>query len=1146
MIDKKESPIFYDPTRHRWRYYKFLVAIGSVALSIAFIATLYNIFTRDNLPELSIEKPTSTFRIGPLPYKPNVQFQSTISSDKTALTDIQSMVTRKTTNNILSQNVIAQPQQGYKPKVIAYYVNWDDTSFVSLKQNAAKIDGLVPEWLHLSNPNGSVVLDDKSRQKSTLVFLKKNAPNLRITPLINNYDSNKQIWDGNRLGLMLDNQYYRARNINNLLAYVQNNNFQGISIDYENIPHQSQPNFNIFIKELYAKFHPLNFEVSVNVPIADDSFDIKTISENSDFVILMAYDEHSAEDIVGPIASQNWYANSLADVFRKINPEKAVISLGNYGYDWVQGEASNNTYSFQRSVTVAKESEGEITLDPEHLNETYTYYDEYDKLHQVYFLDAVTAFNQIVEGNKYQPRGFAMWRLGSEDPSIWEVFASRTNLNQIAADKIKIMDYGYGINYEGRGEILKVTATPHTGKREFLVEPGSGLITKSKITEFPSPYIINRWGAQDPKKIAITFDDGPDSEYTPQILEILKQHKAPATFFIVGVNAMKNRWLVEQEIYYGHEVASHTFTHPDISTESERAFGLELNSVQSFLESTVGRRTLLFRPPYSEDIEPETPDHVKPLVQSTSLGYYTVGMHIDPKDWSRPGVDNIVKNIIDSANNGSGNIVLLHDSGGDRSQTVEALPKIIEGLRARGYKLVTVSELIGATRDDIMPSVSGSERYVSATSNFAFLLINILFNVLGFLFSLGIILGSARFIFIAVLAIYQKIRSGKTKYPAKKDFLPKVSVIIPAYNEEKVIVRTIRSILKSSYPFFDIKVVDDGSTDSTYMRVWKRFKNNSKVRVYSKVNGGKASALNLGIKESKSEIVITLDADTLFLPNTIEKLIRHFNDPRVGAVAGNAKVGNRLNLLTFWQALEYITSQNLDRRAFHVLNCITVVPGSVGAWRRDALLKAGGFSGRTLAEDADLTFHLIRLGYKVAYEDEAIAYTEAPDNVKNFVKQRFRWMYGTLQTAWKHKEAINCPGCRTLGIVAIPNIFIFQVVFPLISPIMDLTIFTSLIWVVWEKYHHPLDYSAAYAFQKLFYFYLFFLLVDFVTSAIAFVLEHKEDWSLMFWMFLQRFFYRQLMYYVAIKVTLGAIKGKMVRWGKFERKATVGKSAVSP
>jgi len=1144
MSHDPEAPVFYDPTQHRWRWYKLTVALISVALSIAFIATLYNIFTRENLPVLNINNPAPSLRAGPLNYKPNAQFQSVVTNNPAAANKNSNLVSKtppKTVKKIVPPSSPAA-NDGYNPRVIGFYVNWDDTSFTSLKQNAANLNELIPEWLHLADGSGNVVVDDQTRQSETIDYLKQNKIDLPIAPLINNYNSQSQSWDGQALASMLSNPDSRAKNIDNILKFIQDYNFSGVSIDYESIAPGDQGNFVQFTKELYAQFHPLNLEVSVNVPVADNSFDLKTLSQNSDFLILMAYDEHSAEDLAGPIASQNWFAKSLANDFKILDPGKTVVALGNYGYDWKGSETSNNTYSFQRSVTVARESEGEITLDPANLNETYSYYDDNNELHRVYFLDAVTAFNEIVEANRYQPKGFALWRMGSEDPSIWPVLADRSDPNQSTAEKIKTMNYGYGVNYEGQGEVLKVAASPNVGSRSLKIGSGSGLITQAKITQFPSPYIIDRWGASDPKKIAITFDDGPDAVYTPQILKILQQYKTPATFFVVGINATQNRGIIDQIVASDSEIGSHTFTHPDISTESDSAFTFELNSVQSFLESTVGRRTLLFRPPYSEDVEPETPSQVKPLALATQLGYYTVGMHIDPKDWSRPGVDNIVQSVLDGAKNNDGNVILLHDSGGERSQTVAALPRIIEGLKNQGFQLVTVSELIGVSTNDVMPLVSGAERYVSSVSNVAFLVINWFFYLLGIAFTVGIFLGLARFLFIVVLAIEQKIRDRHAGFLAQTDFQPRVSVIVPAYNEEKVILRTVRSILASDYPFFDIIVVDDGSADATYQKAQAAFKNNPRVKIYTKPNGGKATALNFGISQTRAEIVVTLDADTLFKPNTITKLVRNFDNPRVGAVAGNAKVGNRLNLITFWQALEYITSQNLDRRAFSLMNCITVVPGSVGAWRRKAILKAGGFSNRTLAEDADLTFYIIRLGYKVAYEDGAIAYTEAPDTVKSFIKQRFRWMYGTLQTAWHHKEAVNCPGCRALGFVAIPNIFIFQVFFPLISPFMDLTIILSLIWVLFQKIHHPVDYSAAFAFEKLFYFYLLFLLVDFATSAMAFVLERKEDWTLLFWMFLQRFFYRQLMYYVAIKVTLSVIKGKMVRWGKLERKATVAQA----
>lgn len=1142
MSNEHESPIFYDPTEHRWRYYKLVVAVGSVALSVAFIATLYSVFTKDNLPQLNLQNPAASYRTGPLPHKSNVNFQSVVTNNPSAVTNQNSSTaskTNKTVKKIFPQSISTTNNSDYKPKVIGFYVNWDDTSFTSLKTNYANMDELIPEWLHLADNSGNIIIDDQGRQSATLDFLKKSNSNLPIAPLVNNYDSDSQSWNSDKLAKMLENPDARAKNISNLLSFVQDNNFVGVSIDYESIPPQDQVNLVQFMRELYAKFHPLGLEVSVAVPIADQTFDKKALAENSDFLVIMAYDERSGEDMAGPIASQNWYAKNLASIFSQIDKDKIVIGLGNYGYDWKNGETSNNTYSFQRSVTVARESEGQITLDPSNLNETYTYYDENNELHTVFFLDAVTAFNEMVEGKKYQPKGYALWRLGSEDPSVWQVFSDRQKLDSDTANKIKTMSYGYGINYEGNGEVLKVAATPNAGSRDLSLDNKYGLITNAKITVFPSPYIIDRWGATNPKKIAITFDDGPDPLYTQQILDVLKKYNVPATFFVVGINATQNPGIIKQILANGNEIGSHTFTHPDISTESDKAFEFELNSVQSFLGSTIGRRTLLFRPPYSEDVEPETPDQVKPLVFTTQSGYYTVGMRIDPKDWSRPGVDNIVKNIVDSADAKEGNIVLLHDSGGDRSQTAAALPRIIQSLQSQGFQLVTVSNLIGVSSNDIMPPVSGSERLVATASSFAFLFISWAFYLLSVAFTVGIFLGIARFVFILVLATEQKIRDRHAGYLSSGDFNPRVSVVIPAYNEEKVILRTVNSILASDYRNFDIIVVDDGSTDATYKKIQTAFHDNPRIKIFTKENGGKSTALNLGISKTKAEIAVTLDADTIFKPNTITKLVRNFDNPKVGAVAGNAKVGNRLNLLTYWQALEYITSQNLDRRAFTVMNCITVVPGSVGAWRRKAVIQAGGFSNRTLAEDADLTFFIIRLGYKVVYEDGAIAYTEAPDTVKNFVKQRFRWMYGTLQTAWKHKEAINCPGCRALGFFGIPNIIIFQVFFPLISPFMDLTIFTSLIWVLWQKFHHPLDYSPTFALKKLFFFYLLFLLVDFVTSAIAFVFERKEDWTLLFWMFLQRFFYRQLMYYVAIKVTLSAIKGKMVRWGNLERKATV-------
>jgi cellulose synthase/poly-beta-1,6-N-acetylglucosamine synthase-like glycosyltransferase len=466
---------------------------------------------------------------------------------------------------------------------------------------------------------------------------------------------------------------------------------------------------------------------------------------------------------------------------------------------------------------------------------------------------------------------------------------------------------------------------------------------------------------------------------------------------------------------------------------------------------------------------------------------------------------------------------------------VAALPQIIEGLQTRGFTLVPISRLLGLSREAVMPPLPQEEQFGAQLTELGFLLIDGVITTLHILFLVGIILGVLRIIFIGTLALGQRWRN---HLPAQRGTAVPVSVVVPAYNEEKVICHTVAALLEADYPNFDIIVVDDGSMDKTALRVQERFGDNPRVQLFTKPNGGKAQALNYGVAQTQAEIVVCLDADTIFLPDAISKLVAHFTDPEVGAVAGNAKVGNRINVLTKWQALEYITSQNLDRRAFAVLNCISVVPGAVGAWRRSLVVQARGFTADTLAEDADLTLTILRMGYKIAYEDEAIALTEAPDTLRGFVKQRFRWMYGTLQAVWKHLDTAFRPRYGALGMVAIPNVLLFQILFPLLSPVMDLLMAWALLSTLWQRAQHPLDYSTD-SLQRVLFYYALFLALDFLATLVAFGLERNEEWSLLVWLFLQRFLYRQVMYYVAIKAMLTAIRGTLVSWGKLERKATV-------
>jgi cellulose synthase/poly-beta-1,6-N-acetylglucosamine synthase-like glycosyltransferase/peptidoglycan/xylan/chitin deacetylase (PgdA/CDA1 family) len=640
------------------------------------------------------------------------------------------------------------------------------------------------------------------------------------------------------------------------------------------------------------------------------------------------------------------------------------------------------------------------------------------------------------------------------------------------------------------------------------------------------------------KKLVLSFDDGPDRRWTPKILDVLKEKHVPGVFFVIGDEANRAPDLLKREYNEGHEIGNHTFTHPKFDEISRTQIKWELNLTQRLIESTLGVKSILFRPPYGIDHQPEYAEEVAQLPYPQEMGYLIVGQRIDPDDWrmtdakaQRPAQE-IADDVIRQAN--SGNIVLLHDGGGERAQTVAAIPLIVDQLRAKGYEFVSVSDLIGKTRADVMLPLTFRERLAARADGFIFSIFQWSRFTIATIFILGIILVSGRAIIIGILAIIEKIRPDHAVLP---DPPPAVTVLIPAHNEETVIVQTVTSVLLSDLTDIHVIVVDDGSTDRTLELLHENFGSNDCVQIIHQVNRGKAAALSHALLEAKTEIVVTIDADTEIESDAIRKLIRHFSDPRVGAVAGNVKVGNRSRWLTRWQALEYITSQNMEKRAFDLLNCITVVPGALGAWRRQAIESAGGITADTVAEDADLTIAIRRLGWRVTYDEEAIAWTEAPEKPGQLIRQRFRWTFGTLQSFWKHSDTLFRPRYGTLGWVALPNIFIFQIVLPLISPIIDLLFFGSLVLWALAQLHItqiPQLWTAADV-QRSVVFFLGFLIIDVLTCVIAFALEHKEDWTLLIPVLLQRFYYRQLMYIVLFRSVKEAVSGRPVGWRGVEQ-----------
>ena len=910
------------------------------------------------------------------------------------------------------------------------------------------------------------------------------------------------------------------------------------SVDFEQVPKSSMEDFQHFIHDLGESLRAANLKLMVALPAADWSYDYKYLAAQADAMILMNYDFHYPTSEPGPIAAQDWFVTNIQNIVKLVPPEKIVMGIANYGYDWQAKSKSvphpiAQPVTFQQAIVTAVESETDVEFDSDSLNPHYSYGDEKNNVHQVWMLDALTAYNELRAAERAGVRGTALWRLGMEDPSIWFIWDA-THPDDAIRSKVEDVPPGYDLILEGQGDVWRITNTPQSGRREFDYDASTDLFTDETFKTYPLSWRIDQMGYL-PHKIALTFDDGPDPEWTPKIIDILHEKQVPAAFFVIGESANQDPQIIKREFDLGNEVGNHTFTHPDFETISKAQLQFELNLTELLLESNLGVKTLLFRPPYGIDHQPETASEIAMLPIPQSMGYIIVGAQIDPHDWGEPDggtpppVDTIVQRVITDAQSSKGNIILMHDGGGDRSHTVAALPQIIDGLRAKGYEFVSVGTLLGQTRAQVMPPLTHEEWLLARADAFAFEAFRWFRFGISFIFMTGILLVSARALIIGLLALAEKLRPNPADHP---EYKPNVTVMIPAYNEESVIVDTVRSALASVYPKLEILVIDDGSSDRTAELVRSNFGSDPRVRLLLQPNRGKPAALNHALSEATGEIVVSIDADTIVDPEAVPRLVRHFVNPKVGAVAGNVKVMNRNKWLTRWQALEYITSQNLEKRAFDLLNCIPVVPGAAGAWRTDLRRANGGFSGDTVAEDTDLTLTIRRNGWKILYDEDAIGRTEVPDTVEALIRQRFRWTFGTLQAVWKHRDAVGKPRYGTLGWIAIPNIFLFQIILPLVSPVIDLLFILSIaLWGLAQLRIARLPQLwTLQDVERSLVFFAIFMLIDLLTCVVAFALEKHEDWTLLAPLILQRFYYRQMMYVVLFRALKEAVQGRPVGW----------------
>ncbi|MGW8777062.1 bifunctional polysaccharide deacetylase/glycosyltransferase family 2 protein [Streptomyces sp. NPDC055796] len=617
--------------------------------------------------------------------------------------------------------------------------------------------------------------------------------------------------------------------------------------------------------------------------------------------------------------------------------------------------------------------------------------------------------------------------------------------------------------------------------------------------------------------VVLSFDDGPSPEWTPKILEVLAARNIRADFFVTGAMTTRNPELIRQMVAGGHELGVHTFTHPDLVYQSHARISWELAQTQLALAGVAGIHSALFRPPYSSDAS-ALDDWNYPVIKYVGArGYLTAFIDRDTDDWKRPGVAEIVKAAMPSRP-GAGELILLHDAGGDRTQTIAALVQIIDRLQAQGYRFTTISEALGSSSATVPVhgfQLWAGKGYIWATR----VAVLTLPALVGLLAVVGF-LNFGRFALMLVLAPIHARRS-KRRDAWGAPVTEPVTVLVPAYNERECMANTLDSLAAGDHPI-EVIVIDDGSTDGTADIVEEM--GLPFVRLIRQANGGKSSALNTGIAAASHDIIVMMDGDTVFEPSTVRELVQPFGDPAIGAVAGNAKVGNRESLIGAWQHIEYVLGHNLDRRMYDMLGVIPTIPGAVGAFRKEALERVGGMSDDTLAEDTDITIAVLCDGWRIVYAEYARAWTEAPGSLQQLWSQRYRWSYGSMQAMWKHRGAVTSRGpAGRFGRLGLPLVVLFGVVAPLLAPLVDLFLLYGVLFG-----DAPITLTSWGG----------FILLQAALSWYAFRLDREKPWHLIS-LPIQQLVYRQLMYIVLLQSAITAVTGGRLRWQKLRRTGEV-------
>jgi len=1093
--------VFLDPRGKRWKWIRLGTLLGAaltLMLAIVFVRAVL-ILPMLRKPE-ALPQPESRFHI-------TTQLQKSIP-----LSPPPPAWLRQKPGTPVKSIIPRHTDATDEPVFLAFYAPWDAAGFESLKSHYQKITHVAPEWFSMRSFEEPLAAspDDKIVEFSS-------SAGVKLLPLLSNLDGDA--WQPEIVEELARHPEKRQPFFEKLKHELQSINAAGVLIDWEQVDRTYRSEFTSLLTDLANYLHDGALELWLCIPVGNDIavYDLDGLAGVVDRFVALLYDENGEDDSPGPIASLPWWNDWFDVLLEHGTPRQWVIGIGSYGYDWPDG-GNAATVGFQDAMARAQYVRNQGVSAEAPLYHPHFTYEESGILHSVWFLDAVTFRNQYAKALDRGVGGVALYRLGEEDSSIWRVVAD----SHLDPRSLEQVEPSHAIANVGKGDLLTVANGRAQGHRTITTRAVAPW--EERYGKFPTQPLIYHRGDSVTEQVVLSFDDGPDPEWTPLVLDILKAEGAPAVFFVVGSRAVEHPELIRRIVAEGHELGNHSYSHPDLSEATERRTLFELNATQRILEGITGISTLLFRPPYHADTYPQSFAEFLTLVRAQELGYLPVTESVDSEDWNTPTPEKIFERVRERRS--EGNVILLHDGGGDRSATVEALTRIIRYLRKRGDQIIPLQTLLNLPREALMPTIPAedppSTRIVAETG------LGLMEKLEELVWTFMIVVTALLFARTGLIVMLALRHRRREKQQQSESILQQpVSVVIAAYNEAKVIDSTIRSILKSDYGGpLELIVVDDGSTDNTLKIIENLAAQEPRIRVLSQSNRGKANALSAALRLASHEVIVMLDADTQFRRETIRYLVAPLAQVAVGAVSGHIRVGNLTSLVARFQALEYICGFNLDRRAYDFWNAITVVPGATSAFRKSAIERAGGIVADTLAEDTDLTLHLHRAGYHIRYARKAIADTEAPENVGALVRQRVRWAFGTLQCLWKHRDLLGSLDHPGLGLFSLPSIWFCQVFLVALVPFVDLMLLISLCWG---------------AGLSLVEYAIFFFSLEWALALLGCYLE-GEPLLTSLRIFPMRVLYRPLLCFAVWASILRALRGAWYGWGKLDRKGTVDSS----